>query len=75
MFLQNLMIAARAHGLDTCPQAAWNGYARIIRPLIGAGEGEMMVCGMSLGYADESARVNSYQTTRVPVEAFTHWLD
>lgn len=75
MFLQNLMIAARAHGLHTCPQAAWNGYARIIRPLIGAGEGEMMVCGMSLGYADESARVNSYQTTRVPVEAFTHWLD
>ena len=74
MFLQNLMLAARAHGLHTCPQAAWNGYARIIRPLIGAGEGEMMVCGMSLGYADESARVNSYQTTRVTVDEFTRWL-
>jgi Mn2+/Fe2+ NRAMP family transporter len=24
MFLQNLMVAARGEGLDTCPQAAWN---------------------------------------------------
>ncbi|HET7527125.1 MAG TPA: nitroreductase, partial [Burkholderiaceae bacterium] len=23
MFLQNIMVAARARGLDTCPQAAW----------------------------------------------------
>ena len=75
MFLQNVMVAARAHGLHTCPQAAWNGYARIIRPHIGAGEGEMLVCGMSLGYADTQAPVNRFHTPREPVEGFTHWLD
>jgi nitroreductase len=37
MFLQNLMVAARARGLHTCPQAAWNGFAKIILPHIGAG--------------------------------------
>lgn len=74
-FLQNLMVAARAHGLHTCPQAAWNGFAKIILPHIGAGADEMLVCGMSLGYADESDKVNSFHTPRVPVEEFTHWLE
>jgi nitroreductase len=74
MFLQNLMLAARARGLHTCPQAAWNAYARIILPHIGAGETEMLVCGMALGYADESNVVNRLHTPRVQVAEFTHWL-
>jgi nitroreductase len=75
MFLQNTMVAARARGLHTCPQAAWNGFAKIILPHIGAGPDEMLVCGMSLGYADETALVNSYVTPRVSAESFTHWVD
>ena len=74
MFVQNIMLAARARGLHTCPQAAWNGFHSIILPHIGAGEGEMMVCGMSLGYADESYKVNTLVTPRVPVNEFTHWV-
>ena len=74
-FLQNIMVAARARGLHTCAQAAWNGYAKIIMPHIGAGPNEMLVCGMSLGYADESHLVNGFHTPRVPVAGFTHWLD
>jgi nitroreductase len=75
MFLQNIMVAARARGLHTCPQAAWNGYAKIVLPHIGAGPDEMLVCGMSMGHADEAALVNSYGTPREPVESFTHWRD
>jgi nitroreductase len=75
MFLQNVMVAARARGLHTCPQAAWNGFAKIILPHIGAGAGEMLVCGMSLGYADLQAPVNRFHTPREPASAFTHWLD
>ena len=75
MFLQTLMIAARSRGLHTCPQAAWNGFAKIILPHVGAGENEMLVCGMSLGYADETATVNTFQTTRVQAQEFTHWVD
>jgi nitroreductase len=74
MFIQNIMLAARARGLHTCPQAAWNGFHSIILPHIGAGECEMMVCGMSLGYADESDKVNTLVTPRVPVDEFTHWV-
>jgi len=75
MFLQNIMVSACGHGLHTCPQAAWNGFASIILPHIGAGESEMLVCGMSLGYADETQVVNTFHTPRVPVEEFTHWLE
>lgn len=75
MFMQNLMVAARGHGLHTCPQAAWNGFAKIILPHLGAGSDEMLVCGMALGYADESARVNTFRTPRVGVAAFTTWLE
>ncbi|TWO72632.1 nitroreductase [Caenimonas sedimenti] len=75
MFLQNIMVAARSHGLHTCPQAAWNGFAKIILPHIGASDSEMLVCGMSLGHAIESEPVNSFHTPREPVEGFTRWLD
>lgn len=74
-FLENIMVAARGHGLHTCPQAAWNGFAKIILPHIGAGPDEMLVCGMALGYADESALVNTFHTPRVPAKDFTTWLE
>lgn len=75
MFLQSIMIGARGHGLHTCPQAAWNGFAKVILPHIGAGENEMLVCGMALGYADEAELVNTFRTPRVSAKDFTTWLD
>jgi nitroreductase len=74
MLLQNVMVSARGHGLHTCPQAAWNGFANIIMPHMGAGEDEMLVCGMALGYADETDKVNTFHTPRVPVAEFATWL-
>ena len=75
MFLQTLMLAARGHGLHTCPQAAWNGFAKIILPHMGATDNEMLVCGMALGYADEAEVVNTFHTPRESVASFTTWLE
>jgi nitroreductase len=74
MFLQTIMVAARAHGLDTCPQAAFTPFHRIIMPAIGAPENEQLVCGMSLGHADPAAIENTLVTGREPVDAFTRFL-
>lgn len=74
-FLQNVMLAARARGLHTCPQQAWNMFTKVILPHVGASEQEMMVCGMALGHADDAAIVNTFHTPRVPVEEFTRWLE
>ena len=74
MFLQNIMVAARARGLDTCPQAAFTQFHRIILPRLGAADGEMLVCGMSLGFADPAAVENTLVTEREPVAGFTRFL-
>ena len=75
MFLQTLMVAARAHGLDTCPQAAFNQFHRIILPHIGAGPDEELVCGMALGYADNTPPVAQLKTEREPASGFTRFLE
>ncbi|MEP7056171.1 MAG: nitroreductase [Caldimonas sp.] len=75
MFLQSIMVAARAHGLDTCPQAAFTQFHRIIVPYVGAAENEQLVCGMSLGYADPDAIENTLATEREPVDGFARFLD
>ena len=75
MFLQNLMIAARAHGLDTCPQAAFAAFHAVIRQEIaGIGDDDIVVCGMALGYADRHAPENGLQTERAAVADFATFL-
>lgn len=74
MFLQTFMIAARAHGLDTCAQAAFNEFHRIILEHIGAGPEQMLVCGMALGYADNQHPISQLRTERAPAAQFTHFL-
>lgn len=71
LFLQNLMLAARAKGLDTCPQQAFAGFHKIIQQRLQIPAQEMVVCGVALGYADMSAPENRFQPAREPVDTFT----
>jgi nitroreductase len=73
MFLQNVMVAARARGLHTCPQAAFTQFHRIISAELQLPESQMLVCGMSLGHADPAAIENTLATEREPVEGFTRF--
>jgi nitroreductase len=70
MFLENVMVAARARGLDTCAQAAWSHYHRAIRPVLNLPEEDIVVCGMALGHADPDAPENTLVTPRAPARAF-----
>jgi len=74
MFLQNVMIAAKARGLDTCPQAAFCKYHRIVARHLEIPSERMLVCGMALGYEDETAVENSLQTERESAATFTSFL-
>lgn len=75
MFLQNIMLAAKAIGLDTCPQASLAEYPDEVRDLLGLPDDLAVVCGMSLGYADREQPVNQFRLPRDPVESFTRWYD
>jgi nitroreductase len=74
MFLQNIMVAARARGLHTCPQAAFAPYHQQIRPVLGIPDEEIVVCGMALGYEDASKPENNLRTERAPVDDWAVFL-
>ncbi|CAN7239426.1 nitroreductase [Massilia sp. LjRoot122] len=75
MFLQNIMVAARGRGLDTCPQAAFTQYHRVIAQQLGLPENEMVVCGMALGWADPDKIENTLVTEREKPAQFARFLE
>lgn len=74
MFIQNVMLAARGYGLETCPQAAMAEYPDLVRDVLGIPKEKDLICGMALGYADETQAINHYRTTRLPVSDFTQFF-
>ena len=75
MFLQNIMVAARARGLDTCPQAAFTTFHRIIEAELKLDpDTQQVICGMALGWADPNAVENTLQTERAPVGEFARFI-
>jgi len=75
MFLQTIMLAARARGLHTCPEAAIASYPDICRRELGIGVEWTVICGMALGYADPEAPINTYQPPRIAVDEYAVFLD
>lgn len=70
VFMQTLMLSATARGLDTCAQGAWNQFWRVTKDVLDIPDDEYVVCGMSLGYADETAPVNTLVAEREPLSSF-----
>lgn len=75
MFLQNIMVAARGRGLDTCPQAAFTQFHRIIAEKLQLPSNEMVVCGMALGFADPDKIENTLITEREGVASFARFVE
>ena len=73
MFLENIMVAARGRGLDTCPQAAFTQFHRVIKRELNLADHEMVICGMALGVADPDAVANRLTTARAAVDEFTQF--
>ncbi len=73
MFIQSVMLAARAHGLESCPQASLAEYPDIVRQALKIEDNWLVLGGLSLGYADTAAAVNQYRTERQGVDEFTQW--
>ena len=70
MFMQTVMLLARGHGLESCPQQAWCDYGAIVRDQLGLSDSHILLSGMALGYADQSAPENGLVSDRVPIVEF-----
>lgn len=75
MFLQNIMVAARGRGLDTCPQAAFTQFHKVISDTLQLPAQEQLVCGMALGFADLSKVENTLVTERAALSEFVHFCE
>jgi nitroreductase len=75
MFLQTLMLAARARGLHTCAEASIASYPDIVRRELKLGAEWIVICGMAMGYADDAARINTFQPPRIEVDEYAVFLD
>lgn len=71
MFAQNVMTAATALGLASCPLAAWASYDRLVARTLCLAPEDMVLFGIALGFEDPDADQNRLRTPRVPVAEFT----
>lgn len=73
MFMQNIMIVARAFGLETCPQQAWCDVGAVVHEELGIPESQILLSGMALGRRDPDAPENTLVSERVGVDEFATW--
>ena len=73
LFMQNVMIAARGLGLETCSQQAWCDLGAVVHRELNIPESHILLSGMALGVADWSAPANALVTERVAPEEFATW--
>lgn len=73
LLVQNVMIAATARGLGTCPQVSFARFHTVIAQHLPLGEHELTVCGMSLGYPQREAAVNRIAMPRRAVREFVNF--
>ena len=74
MFMQTVMLLAKEEGLDTCAQESWGAFHKTVSKFIGLPAGQMLYCGMALGYADPEHPINQWRTERAPLEEFARFI-
>jgi nitroreductase len=73
MFMQNIMLLAREHGLHTCAQEAWASWHRSVGEFLALPPEVMLFCGLAIGYRDDTAPINALRTDRAPLEEFARF--
>lgn len=74
-YVSNFLLAARAHGVDSCAQAAIAHHAPFVRRHFDIPEGQTIVCAISFGYADSSHPANRFRLGRADIKDAVHWVD
>ena len=75
MFMQNVMLLAEAHGLNTCPQAAIGNYPDVVRSYLGLSDDVIILCGLAIGYADTNHATNCVAVNKASAKHFATWYE
>ncbi|KAF9078352.1 nitroreductase [Rhodocollybia butyracea] len=68
MYLQTFLLALTANRVGSCVEVSVAGYPEIIRQTVGIPVDMDIICGVAIGYEDESMKVNQLRTKRISVE-------
>jgi nitroreductase len=74
-FVTAFTLAATALGVATIPQAAVAAYAPLLKEHLGIESDRLVLCAISLGYADPDAAANQFRTARADVDDIIQWHD
>ena len=64
ILLQSIMLLAREHGLHTAPQGWWRNWTSVSHELLDIPDGQHVLVGLALGYANPDAPVNGLRADR-----------
>lgn len=67
LFVQNLMLSAKAHGLGTCALGSVTPWPRAVRKEFNIPKDYKMIYGIAIGYPSK-AKVNSFKAERISIE-------
>ena len=73
LYVQTIMLAARAEGLHTCPQASWIVTPGPVRRHLNIPDDQALVVGIALGHQDENAIENTLVSTRADIQDIVHF--
>ena len=74
-FVTAFTLAATALGVATIPQAAIAAYAPLLKEHLNIADDRLILCAISMGYADTDAPANSFRTTRADTNDIIGWHD
>lgn len=74
MYIQTLMLIARAHGLHCCAQESWAHWHKTVSAFLELPAEHMLFCGMALGYGDPDAPINGWRSPRESLAVFAAFL-
>jgi nitroreductase len=74
MFLQTFMLLAQEAGIDTCAQEAWSIKNESVSSFVNADKDDLLFCGMSIGYKDVDAPINSLKSERRPIDVWAKFI-
>ncbi len=74
-YMQSIMLAAQAFGIDSCPQGSTTEYGRIIAKTLSVPDNLALLYSVVLGYEDKEAPQNSYQPEREPLDEIVTFID
>jgi nitroreductase len=73
LVIQTIALAALNYGLGTAILAAGVSYPDEVRSILQIPESKQLIVGIAIGYPNTEAKLNSFRSSRVPLESVVTW--